>query len=113
MGRFKKICHNQHWCKSDPKAAEGRLPAYKYLVAFRSIAKERGERYDRIRFICESCISVADLKRDFTRHLKQDISFLGAQEVCNEFKFLVRSHFPSFETVLWEVPLHDDFSQSS
>ena len=110
MGRFKKICHNPlHtlWCKSDLKAAEGRLPAYKYLAAFRSIAKERGERYDRIQFICDSCISVADLKRDFTRHLKQDIHIPGAQEVCNDsqrLKFLVQSHFPSFKTVLWEFP---------
>ena len=94
-------------CKSDPKAAEGRLPAYKYLAAFRSIAKERGERYDRIRFICDCCISVADLKRDFTRHLKQYIHFPGAQGVCNDsrgLKFLVQSHFPSFKTVLWEFP---------
>ncbi len=87
MGRFKKICHNPlHtlWCRSDPKAAEGRLPAYKYLVVFRSIAEERGERSDRVRFICDGCISVAALKREFTRHLKQDINLLSTQEVCND-----------------------------
>ena len=87
MGRFKKICHNPlHtlWCKSDPKAAEGRSLAYKHLPAFRSIAKERGERYDGICFICDSCISVTGLKRDFTRHLKQGINFPGVLEVCND-----------------------------
>ncbi len=78
MGRYTKICHNvlhMLWCKTDSKSTKGKLPAYKYLVAFRNLAKEKGERSNRVWFICDDYINMACLKRDLTRHLKKDINF--------------------------------------
>ena len=48
------------WYKSDPKAGEGKLPAYTYFVEFCSIAKERGKRYDRICFMCDTYVSLTE-----------------------------------------------------
>eukprot|EP00112_Aurelia_sp_Birch-Aquarium-sp1_P019991 Seg5051.2 transcript_id=Seg5051.2/GoldUCD/mRNA.D3Y31 product="hypothetical protein" protein_id=Seg5051.2/GoldUCD/D3Y31 len=83
MGRFSKSCSNvlhAEWCEDEAKnCGSVRVPKYKHLQAFKKMATEKGLKPHKIKFVCNTCIETAGLKRDFIKYLPDSKESTGVE----------------------------------
>ena len=83
MGRFTKSCSNvvhSEWCEDEDKNCLVRIPKYQYLQAFKQIATERSCKPHKIKYVCNTCIETAGLKRDFVKYLPESKEHKSVEE---------------------------------
>ena len=72
MGRFAKSCSNvfhAELCEDEAKNVGNiRILKYKHLQAFKKMAIEKGWKPHKTKYVCNTCIESAGLKRDFTKY---------------------------------------------
>ena len=71
MGRFKKHCSNvlhSTWCQQSENVSV-KVPAYRYLQAFKKMASDAGFKSHKVRYVCDKCIEKAQLKKEFCKFL--------------------------------------------
>ena len=97
MGKFARLCSNplhNTWFKGHARNVESTVvPTYKYLQAFRNIAKQNGLKSHKVRYVCRKCIEKAGMKRDFTKFLQTNSAEKISVNQSVLFHFFVTSAF--------------------
>ena len=99
MGGFKKscsnVCHSTWFQKSEN--VNVKVPAYRYLQAFKKMATEAGLKPHKVHFVCDKCIEIAELKKELTRFLSTPNKENDSVAEVHKFHSLSNSFFSHFD----------------
>ena len=98
MGRFKKSCSNvlhSMWCQKSENV-NVKVPAHRYLQAFKKMATEAGLKPHKVHFVCDKCIEIAGLRKEFTRFLSTPKKENDSVAEVHKFHSLSNSSFFAF-----------------
>ena len=102
MGRFKKSCSyvlHSTWCQKSENV-NVKVPAYRYLQAFKKMATEAGLKPHKVHFVCDKCIEIAELKKEFCRFLSTPKKENNSVAEVHKFHSLANSSFSHFDSTV-------------